>query len=520
MAITLFGAASTPVDDVAATEAGPSVTITPPASMTAGDLAVVYVQYRGTHSTLANFLLPTTYGGQDWQYQVGSYGTNISFRQLWCRFNGTWSVDPIFSVTDEVGTPTGTAAMTAVMLVFRPTSSSKHWQVREHNIGTDSTNAITITGYTPGVDNTVTVAAWGRADDVTFSNLSGTNWTQSGLSVQYRNTTGTDQACSFAYQIQSTAAALNNVAQDESIAGLTRTIITTFCEMDLPSAGTAGTLAVVQSAEDSAELGGTTLTATFGSAVTSGNSVIGYMNWETANAGWPIITDNQSNTYYHAMRVSDDSVTQDGIVFWCTNITNAPTAVTVTISASEIFRAITVVEINGGIELDKVAGVWWLTSDTGSADTVSTYAVTPSSSGQFCFGGTFNSDAHPADADYWHAVAPWSNENEIALGGVGNEVANHATFYFIQAVAASLTFQIDNDLGRRAIPVMATFKAASSVATPALIQPWNAQRLPAPRSLAALQRYWQATPADPIPVDPTMKGGPGRNFFLVKLRRY
>ncbi|MFN5250168.1 MAG: hypothetical protein ACK5DE_03920 [Bacteroidota bacterium] len=204
---TFFGATSVPVDN--GTNATTTITLTPPASMLEGDLVVVYVQQRGT----ATFSVNNT-GGQAWT-EIGRNITtaNVAMNTFWATFNGTWDANPSFNFS--AGTNTS-----AIMLVFRPDNATNIWSTEQ--IATTAAAAaatITVTGVTPANGSNVTIASWMTADDNTWGTLSGTNWTKGTLSAQYRNLAGNDQSATFAYQIQTTAAPTNNVAQTQLTLG-------------------------------------------------------------------------------------------------------------------------------------------------------------------------------------------------------------------------------------------------------------------------------------------------------------
>lgn len=206
---TFFGVSAVPVDGTAAVNATTTITITPPASMLAGDLVVVYTQQRG-NTAWTNGVT----GGQSWT-NVGNATatTNVSTSTFWATFNGTWAANPRF---DNAG---GTCT-SAVMVVFRPADNTKVWATEQ--IATTAAAAaatITVTGITPANGQNVTIASWHTADDNTWGTLTGTNWTKGTLSAQYRNTSGTDQSMTLAYQLQTTAAATNNVAQTQLTLG-------------------------------------------------------------------------------------------------------------------------------------------------------------------------------------------------------------------------------------------------------------------------------------------------------------
>jgi hypothetical protein len=131
----------------------------------------------------------------------------------YATFNGTWAANPRFDFS--AGTNT-----TAVMLVFRPTTSTNVWETEQ--IATTNAAAaatITVTGITPANGDNVTIASWMTADDNTWGTLTGTNWVKTSLSAQYRNLAGNDASATFAYQLQTTAAATNNVSQTQLTLG-------------------------------------------------------------------------------------------------------------------------------------------------------------------------------------------------------------------------------------------------------------------------------------------------------------
>jgi hypothetical protein len=204
---TFFGATSTPADN--GSNATTTITITPPTSMLSGDLVVVYLQQRGT----ATFSVGVT-GGQSWTSVGRNVGTaNVALETFWTTYNGTWGANPRFNFS--AGTNT-----TAVMLVFRPDVSTNLWateQIATTNAAAAAT--ITVTGVTPANGSNVTLASWHTADDNTWGTLSGTGWSKTSLSAQYRNLAGNDSSSTYAYQLQTTAANTNNVSQTQLTLG-------------------------------------------------------------------------------------------------------------------------------------------------------------------------------------------------------------------------------------------------------------------------------------------------------------
>lgn len=221
---TFFGVTSSPADN--GTSTATQITLTPPGSMTAGDLVFVVQWQRGT----ATFSIGVT-GGQLWNSLTRqTNGSIISAQAHWARFDGTWAANPRFDFS--AGTNTN-----ALMMVFRPTGTSKLLavDVAQAN-GTFTAGSTpftkTITGHTRTKSSCVTITTWITADDNTWGTLSGTGWSQTSLTAQYRNTSGSDMSLSAAYNIGS--GATNNVSLNQSAnggdAGLTSII--SFFEYD------------------------------------------------------------------------------------------------------------------------------------------------------------------------------------------------------------------------------------------------------------------------------------------------
>lgn len=217
-----FGVSSTPADNNPAT--GPTITIIPPASMQAGDLVILFAQYRATTGTLS----VATTGGQSWVTEAASTGSTQNTRIFWCRFNGTWASDP--QITAGAG---NTQALTGVMYVFRPSSSNSTWAMDAvpANQAASGTNPNSITGITPTFPNSVTMAFWSSAAANTWGTLTGTGWLKTGLDNQNRNTSTSGQTHTAAYKILGTAAATGNVAQTQSTTTTALKTIATWYEI-------------------------------------------------------------------------------------------------------------------------------------------------------------------------------------------------------------------------------------------------------------------------------------------------
>ncbi len=201
---TFFGVSSSPVDGGA--QAGPTVAVTPPALMQAGDLVIIYAHYRNTGVT---FSMNVT-GGQTWNAGATTSGSNQSYFISWCRFNGTWAANPAVTIG------AGTNDLTAVMYVYRPSLINNSWGVHVAQANSSSAaNPNIITGVATTLPRTVTMAFWGSAAANTWGTLAGVNWFKTGLPAQHRNTTS-GQSHTAAYNLRLIAGPAQNVAQTQS----------------------------------------------------------------------------------------------------------------------------------------------------------------------------------------------------------------------------------------------------------------------------------------------------------------
>lgn len=244
---TFFGISTNPADAGSLAEPQTGLPLTPPASMTTGDLVIVRL-YNESGSAGDGLQINGT-GGQDWTSDTtsGSYsytGTAAGHRIYWCRFNGTWSADPTFDFPAKAGT----RGCGMQMLVFRPDSSTKIWGVDTALswVGYTAPSTpftVTITaGYTPTNPDTVTLAGWCSDDDNTWGTLSGSGWSKTGLGAQYRNTGGSDLSTTYAYTLLGTASSLPNVSQNQATLGgdAGSTFIVTFYAYTPPAASGVG----------------------------------------------------------------------------------------------------------------------------------------------------------------------------------------------------------------------------------------------------------------------------------------
>jgi PQQ-dependent dehydrogenase (s-GDH family) len=206
---------------------GPTAALTPPASMQAGDLVIVYAQHRATGATLTM----STNTGQIWSTVTSvNNANNQSFFIFSCRYNGSWTNNPVISGGS------GTVQLTAAMYVFRPSNANKGWTV---NLGptntTGGTNPNTIAGGTTTIARTVSMAFWGSAGNNSWGTFSGTNWTKGTLPAQIRNAGTNSQSLSAAYQIRTSTGGTNSVTQTQSATTTANKTFISWGEVDRPS---------------------------------------------------------------------------------------------------------------------------------------------------------------------------------------------------------------------------------------------------------------------------------------------
>jgi hypothetical protein len=183
--------------------------------MIAGDLVIVHCWTRNIAADVTSIVISTT-GGQDWKVlqDLGGAVNPPKVRIFWCRFNGTWSADPVFTFNVVID------VNSAVMQVIRPTIQSNRWSpgVADY-LGTVANNTspytTTVTGITTLKNSTISIACWWTSNNHTFPNTSGTGWAQLGAQ-QYRNLAGNDQSSGFAYKIQTSPGATGNVSKDSN----------------------------------------------------------------------------------------------------------------------------------------------------------------------------------------------------------------------------------------------------------------------------------------------------------------
>lgn len=210
---TYFGsAAPTGCSDgsCAVTDANSPVSITPPASMVAGDLVFVVAALRRTST--ANFTVSTD-GGQSWTSE-SVINANPSFLVIhWCTFDGTWDSTPAFAVDSADG-----SGYIALMHVFRPGSTPHTW-AKDTGPGYENFTLpsdpydVTATEITIAHTNSVALFTFITTDDDSWA-LQTAGWTATNFDagVYYiLNTGGNDHGIQTVFKIFTTTGGTGTV---------------------------------------------------------------------------------------------------------------------------------------------------------------------------------------------------------------------------------------------------------------------------------------------------------------------
>ena len=236
MAITLFGQSTRPLVENETTlldgdSAGPTLTLTPPASMLSGDLVWVSVLSRNSPSPTNSAT-----GGQTWTAStVDTSLANHRARNFWSVFNGTWTADPAF------GGGVSGSPMQATMLVFRsnlttPGFSLDAIEAQAAVSGLVSPFEVTTPSLSPSA-GALTIARFTTTNDVTWSVVSSTfgGWSN----VPWRNQAGSDCAMAVAYNLLSTTGT-QTITEEMTVFTQTSAVssIVSFVETGTPSGPT------------------------------------------------------------------------------------------------------------------------------------------------------------------------------------------------------------------------------------------------------------------------------------------
>jgi hypothetical protein len=210
MPITFFGSTSVPADN-GANRGDLTITLTPPASMVAGDLCII----RCTLGTTGGTASITSAGGQTWTSETAITVNGNYTRVFWCRFNGTWSGSLILTPVNS----NNTHNWTAVMGVFRPSNGANTWAVdgtTSYEVNGVAGTTATFSGMTTTHDNAIVIAIFQTQQALTYSSTSGTGWSLLG-DEQFRNTGGGDTTLAFAQKLMPTAGATGSVTKTTSV---------------------------------------------------------------------------------------------------------------------------------------------------------------------------------------------------------------------------------------------------------------------------------------------------------------
>ena len=194
--ITLYDTVALPDADDGG-QAGPSVSITPPEGMETDDFVTVFVNYRGNSETIT----VSNAGGQTWTSATQINNTNVRFRMFYCKFNGTWTSNPIFTVGS------GTSTMTAVMNVWKGVDTSTPLDV-SITTGTGTSASMVVPGMGTNYSNSRMIVAMASDDDNLWNIPAG--W-ENTLRNQYRNSTGNDNSIAIGHKTKKTPGLNENV---------------------------------------------------------------------------------------------------------------------------------------------------------------------------------------------------------------------------------------------------------------------------------------------------------------------
>jgi hypothetical protein len=427
-----FGYAESVADNGSA--AGPTCSITPPASMQAGDLVCVVVSRRDHSYPLSCDLHYTNQGGQRWSY----WGHNdpgfvlgladVDARVFWCTFNGTWSGTLAFRTSNSAEDSTSTLPMTAAMVVFRASATSKLWVpmflprgALYNSTGTTKTVTAGTTATQHGSNNHVAIAVWATPAANTYSGLAGTGWSKSGLPAQTRNLSGSDLTLTLAYHLSTASGAVPSVSQDQNAGTAGVSFFACFTEISIPAGGTGGSRAYVQSEILVDNNGVNPNTVTLGAAAASGNSLVGFYSSENFDSGGnntaPIfpLTDNQGNQAVVVQCIDYMELGHCGFNFYIPGVTNAPTTVSVSYVSTPIACSALVHEIVGGVVLDGYGSNWGFPGYKAEWTPLAVASITTTAP-SYIFAGMWLSGQHETPPHF--DVTAWSGTKREEVGSL------------------------------------------------------------------------------------------------------
>lgn len=203
MAITLTNAWSQPADNGA--QAGTTVTISG-ITLVKGRLYVAITAIRATNA----YPVPTYNTGSPVSFPNSNAGVAMgagSVRSHWLPWTSANASNVSISATQ---TGTGSIPFSLIVLEFSGNTDGDTWasdvaQTSGSGGDTVAPYVQTIAGHASVAQNTAGLfLAYATAASVGTWTLSGSGWSNSGLSAQYRNTTGTDEVLAIGYNVQTT----------------------------------------------------------------------------------------------------------------------------------------------------------------------------------------------------------------------------------------------------------------------------------------------------------------------------
>jgi hypothetical protein len=184
--------------------------------MVANDYVVVRTVYR-TNSTTQNISVANSggnTGGQTWvePTHLGD-GILCNSRVHHCRFNGTWSADPIFAHNSG-----GVSPLQASMFVFRGVDTTTALDVAVTTTAYAAPTTpfdVTIPAISTATDNAMAVFCWGSGDDNSWT-IQTAGWTQQTPN-QIRNLSGSDASSSVGWKIITPAGTSGSAVNRQSV---------------------------------------------------------------------------------------------------------------------------------------------------------------------------------------------------------------------------------------------------------------------------------------------------------------
>ena len=211
VSITYVGSSSNPADNGTGADASTYAVDSYNGSQ-AGDLIIMV---GAMQAEAAGAITISEAGGQTWSTlsEYVAAGLDMMVAVYWTQLVGELSA----SVSLAFASQSGTQPVVAVQHIFRP-SVVGTWIADTAIFGEKASNSPdVISGITPTKKDNLVLAGWAISNVSTWGTLAGTGW-NTMTPAYYRNTSGSDQSVTFAYQTQANPAFTNNVSQNPSTA--------------------------------------------------------------------------------------------------------------------------------------------------------------------------------------------------------------------------------------------------------------------------------------------------------------